>query len=554
MSRTLSEQYWLYAIAVGLLCSLPLFLMGLPFGYDLVHHYRVAQGLYDSIVSGNFYPSWLASTNGGYGDPSVRFYPPALYFLLAGLRAVTRDWYLASQLALTLLTVAGGVGMYLWARELTARSYAVAAALIYLLSPFHANEMYLAGMYAQYACASALPFVFAFIERILARNRWADAAGLAISYAMLILFNVPLALMGSIAAGIYALLRLAQSFKKEALYKLAAGALLGLALSCFYWLPVLFELKWKSPSGVGQGEWYDYRRNFIFRPSPNELHDWWMKKIIPLTLLLLIPAAVSLFKERRRALPVALVALLTFLMATVVSKPAWDIFPALQETQFPWRWLTITSACLSVLVALSLPELSRLRRTRLRPLALALLGLALIPLSFTVSQTIRGAVFHDRRAFDEILTLAREKETNRDFLPVWAASKPEEMNSPVEALGRKVNVTNWGAEQRDFQVETGNQVEARVKTFYYPLWKATAGGASLATRPASDGALLVAIPPDAVQVELKFIEPRSTYVAAVVSIIGLLLIALLVFLGRGGFAFDKSEARATQILNVNPES
>lgn len=521
------QRYWLYVIAIALLGSFALYLYGVPYGVDLPHHFRLAQGFFESIKGGDFYPSWLASTNGGYGDPSVRFYPPALYYLLSFFRLVTGDWYLATLAMLSLLTVSGCAGMYLWASALTGRSYAVLAALLYMLSPFHANEMYQAGMYAQYAAASVLPFAFAFTERIIANRRWRDAGGLGFSYGMLILFHPPLALLGSVALGIYACIRLAQSFSRRSLYQLTIGTVSGLAFSCCYWLPMVLELKWKSPSGSGQDKWFAYQNNFIFHPSPNSMGDYWIPIITTATFLMAMPAVVLLVRRKRQALAPALVALLTFLMATSLSKPIWDALSALQETQFPWRWLTITSACLSILVVISLPELVQMWRTRLRPLSFALLGITVIALSFTVLQVIRGATFRNQSAFDQMVTSLQGSETNKDFLPVWVSGKPLEMNQPVETPGRAVHVTEWSMKQKEFQIEAGASTEARLRVLYYPYWKATSEGTHLTTRPASDGALLVSIPQTATSVKVNFVEPASTYVAGALSIFGLLAIGVL---------------------------
>jgi hypothetical protein len=290
---------------------------------------------------------------------------------------------------------------------------------------------------------------------------------------------------------------------------------------------MLLELKWKSPSGAGQDKWFDYKYNFVFQPSPNEMGDWWIPILTAATLLMAVPAVVLIVRRRREALAPAAVALLTFLMATSLSKPIWDALPALQETQFPWRWLTITSAALSILVTLSLPELVRIGRTRLRPLSFALLGVTAIALSFTVFQVIRGAIFKNRSTFNQMVASLQGSETNKDFLPVWVSDKPTIMEQPVEAAGRDVQVTEWSATRREFKIGAGESTEVRLKTFYYPYWKASAEGKPLATRPANDGALLVSIPPTATTVKVDFVEPTSTYIAGALSILGLLAIALL---------------------------
>src|SRR5258706_2892694 len=140
-------------------------------------------------------------------------------------------------------------------------------------------------------------------------------------------------------------------------------------------------------------------------------------------------------------------------MAPSLSNPIGDALPPLQETQFPWRWLTITTACLSILVAISLPVLAQMWHTRLRALSLALCGITVIALSFTILQVIRGARFQKQSTFDEMIAALQGSETNKDFLPVWVPDKPQTMDQPVEASGRDLHVTEWSAKQREFKIE-----------------------------------------------------------------------------------------------------
>jgi uncharacterized membrane protein YfhO len=356
----------------------------------------------------------------------------------------------------------------------------------------------------------------------LARRR-----SLGISYGLLILFHLPLALLGSLAVSVYALIRLVQTFNSRSLYQLIAGALSGLALSCSYWLPMFLELKWKNPSGSGQDRWFDYKNNFIFHPSPNEMGDYWLPMITAATFLMAAPALVLIVRRSRQALAPAVVALMTFLMATSLSKPVWDALPALQETQFPWRWLTITSAALSILVTISLPELVQIGRTRLRPVSFVLVGAVVIALSFTILQVMRGGRFQNQSTFDQMVLSLQGSETNKDFLPVWVSDKPRTMDQPVEASGRDIHVAEWSVTRREFKIGAGALTEVRLRTLYYPYWKATAEGKTLATRPANDGALLVSVPPTATTVKVEFVEPTSTYIAGAFSVLGLLAIALL---------------------------
>jgi hypothetical protein len=242
--------------------------------------------------------------------------------------------------------------------------------------------------------------------------------------------------------------------------------------------------------------------------------------------LMAVPAVVLIVRRNRRTLAPAVVALVTFLMATSLSKPIWDALPALQESQFPWRWLTITSAALSILVTLSLPELVNIGRTRLRPLSFAVFGVTAIALSFTIFQVIRGALFKNRSTFNQMVISLQGSETNKDFLPIWVSDKRRIMDQPVEASGRDVHVVEWSMRRREFKIEAGAITEARLRILYYPYWRATAEGKPLATTPANDGALLVSIPPTASTVKVEFVEPTTTYIAGALTVLGFLAIAL----------------------------
>jgi hypothetical protein len=531
---------WPLVIAIGIVACLPLYFYGVPFVGDLPHHFRTALGFYESILNGNYYPSWHPSTNGGYGDLSVRFYPPALYFVLCGARLLTGDWFLASLFTSMLLTIVGALGMYLWARAFTTHYFALAAGLLYLLSPFHANEMYQAGMYGQYGAGNLLPFVFAFVERIIRGGSRRNVAALGLVYALVVLFHVPLAVIGSISVGIYALIRLAQSFSLTAIYRLVAGVLLGVALSCFYWLPVLRELKWKHPSGVGQGAWFDYRNNFLFQHSISVMSNFLLPMLAAATIALALPALVLFFKRRTDVIAPAVVAVIAFVMSTPVSKRIWDASSTLQETQFPWRWMTITSACVSLLITVSLPELAKIWRSRWRPVSLALIGLVAISISFTILQLIRGAPLFKHQEFNERVEAQRGSATNPDFLPVWAAETPHQMNNPVDTGSRQASVKDWSAEHKVFTIEPGPATEVRLKVFYYPYWVATANGTRLATNPADDGAILVSVPAgEGTLIDVRFVEPSSTRASAVVSLVAL-LITIVVGISRP--RFRKSEA------------
>src|ERR1700737_4004593 len=239
---------WLVLWATAILT--PILVWGVPFSRDLTNHFRFALPVYDSVQSGHFYPGWLAESNNGFGDASFRFYPPALYYLLALARTLTGNWYAATASTFTMLSMLGALGMYLWAREFTSSHLAMWAAIFYSVAPYHLNQLFQALLLAEFAAAALLPFTFLLAERVCRHRRARDIAGLAGAYALLILTHLPLAVIGSLALAFYALLRVDRKKFASAMGALAGSVALGLGASACYWTTMVSELNWIRADNV----------------------------------------------------------------------------------------------------------------------------------------------------------------------------------------------------------------------------------------------------------------------------------------------------------------
>jgi uncharacterized membrane protein (UPF0136 family) len=527
--------------AAAVIVLIPIFVWGIPVGPDLNSHYRSAVAFYDSIRGGNLYPGWMGSSNFGYGDARLRFYPPGLYYLLSGARALA-GWYSGTILTLCLLSIVGGLGIYYWSRSLCSTRNAMWAGIIYTIAPYHINQIYRSSMLAEYAACSVLPFAFAFVERLSRKGKAADIAGLAVSYALLILLNLPLALIGTFSLVLYGLFRINREIFWQTMMKLALASLTALAATAFFWSTVLTELPWIKGNTVDPNIYYDYRVNFIFSKSNLTNYGAWYTNLLGIvTIAFLLPALIFLkrsffVKQGDRALKaVFLMTVLSFLMTTEISRPVWAIVPKLREVQFPWRWLGITSMFGSILLAASIPKWSQRLKSRFRPRDLAV-GVALaLSLFFVTFQVVWDAEYLQGQEFYSKFPHSPGAPSFKDWLPVWATERARlhKMTADVEAESRAVTVDSWEPELRTFRVGDGATTEARVRTYYYPLWTATSQGKPLAVRPAEDGALLITIPPGETAVELLFREPRRVEIARFISSFGWMLILALLAFGPG---------------------
>ena len=539
---------------------LPIIVLGIPNGADLPNHFRFAQPFYESIQSGHWHPGWLAESNDGFGDPRFRFYPPGLYYLLAIARILTGNWYAGSVAAFTLLSIAGGLGGYFWARAFSSPKIAMWAGLLYTIAPYHLNELYQASLLSEYAACAILPFTFAFTERVCRDRRVSDVAGLAASYAALVLTHLPLTVIGSISLLIYAALRIEREKFLSTVIRFAVGFGLGLAASAFFWTTMLAELPWIKGNSSEPNVYYDYRANFLFSPAALTNRNTWYANILALALIGFLLPGIALahrfFKERNSAkgLKAALIlSVTTFLMATALSRPVWAIVPKLSEIQFPWRWLAVPSLAGCLLVAASIPKWREIVRASLRPRDIVVSLAFALSLVFVVTQIVQDCEYLNRSRFDSLAQEIRGAPSFKDWLPVAAHDLLHvDLKKPkVDAGLRSVTLQSWEPERRRFQIAAGSETLARVRTFYYPHWVATANGTRLSTRPAEDGAILISVPPDASDVTLEFREPPRVHKAELLSGIGWFLIgALLLSQATVVMMRRRSARRARKLLLV----
>ena len=525
-------------VLVSIAIMAPTLIWGMPSSRDLTNHFRFALPFYDALRAGNFHPGWLAESNAGYGDASFRFYPPALYYLLAFARLVFGDWFAATLVTVTLLFALGGFGVFFWARSIgSSEKIAMWAGILYTLAPYHLNQFFQSFMLAEFAGAAILPFVFAFTERVCQKRRARDTAGLAASYAILILTHLPLAVIASVALFVYAMARLEWKRHWATFGCLTVSAAIGLAASSFYWITMLSELSWIRADRINPDPSVNYRQNFILSSfSTDSLNVWWMNILLLMTVAMFWPAVALYWRSSRNQTEngkaikaLAAVLALTIFMATPLSIPLWNLIRPLQETQFPWRWLLITSMVWPLLLAAAIPFWKKMMTGRQRALIFFAAGTAAIAVTFSASHIIREAFWLTPLQFEARLTEIPGSESVSQWLPASAHEPFAKMNSAVAANGRSVEIESWAPERRVFRVGPGPAVDARIRTFFYPHWSATAGGQTLPVQADSDGAMLIAVPESAVTITLEFREPARVRRSGALSLCGWIAIVLLPF-------------------------
>ena len=520
----------LIVAAVAVAVMLPVLIVGLPYGYDLPHHYQCAMTFYESILSGDFYPSWSLNRNFGYGGMEARLYPPISHYSLAVFYLITGSWHIGSWLVLTLFSFLGGYSVYLWAREYMPANQAAFAGSIYVLLPYHLNQVYNTFFYAEFVGSSLLPFTFVFVSRVCRRGKMSDVVGLTVSFAVLILTHLPLTVIGAICFTIYGLSLLRREKIFSQIVKLAIGVSGGLAASSFFWIKVIQERDLLAKTIIYPDPWLDYRLHFLLTPiqtftgdlqtsiydSSTVFYDLMLLYTVVLALGCTVPFLIWL-KRKDNLTGVWLVFAVSVFLAIPASRFVWDASSLLQEVQFPWRWLSIVSITASVLSASKLNYLGEWFKSKKRPLGLLVVGSILFVAAFSIGQIMRQAPFLPK---DGIAAMMEENARAKGFTfwwTIWTKEEAFKITDKVLVANRDVQIEKWTATERNFQISAGETENARIAVFYHPNWTAAVDEIAIETKPDENGVLQISLPTEISSVKIYFQETSTVMIAQWIS-------------------------------------
>src|SRR3989344_5848792 len=358
----------------------------------------------------------------GYGYPIFNFYAPLAYYVGAAFMFLGFDALVAAKIMMALGIILAGIFMYFLAREFFGEFGGIASGLFYLYAPYHAVDIYVRGDVAEFWAYAFIPLAFlGFYKRNILLGT-IGFAGLILSHNLTAMMITPFLL-------IVVLLNCYIAFKNKKSFIFNHPSLifiLSLAISAFYWIPALAEMKYTNVlSQIGGGA--DFRDHFVcieqlwnsvwgFGGSVAGCIDGLSFKIGKLHILASIAAFVlTLCVNKIRKSKNGEIIFLSFLgfflsvfLTLEVSKSIWEAIPAMAFFQYPWRFLILISFFASLLAG-SLIYL--LKQIKIKPY-------------LTATALVFFLLFFDLKLFvpQTILSKTAENYTNEITLK-WNVSK-----------------------------------------------------------------------------------------------------------------------------------
>lgn len=543
--------FLLAAVLFSALIVVPIILIGIPDTVDLPQHFRFADTFYSSIINGDLFPGWAGNENFGYGDIGIRFYPPLAYYFLAIGRIIAGNWYDATWLTFMFWMVVGCFGIYYWARNWFSIKESSIIAIIYVLIPFHLNQLYTGfNPFSELAASSILTFCFAFLTKVLTREKTVYILGLGCFYALLIMTHLPTAIVGSICLFGYSLTFCRKADFTKHVSKAALAVCIGLAASAFYWIRLITEMKWLNHESerYSQG-FFDFAGNFF--PLSYHIKDKPVFNYLILDLTALITVLTFAFAlvfllnkqnnssdsiaEKSISKTVLPVGIFAFLMFTPLSAPVWELITPIQKIQFPLRWMPVAAMCGAIVFGAALNYVHRAGFFKRKICFYAFFVFIVINLLFNFTYILHPSSYIplERQKFEAKIKNLPDEPSFYCWWAVWAKLPALENTERLQTDSRTNSILDWKTEHKSFFVDPGTPSNARIATFYYPFWKAMVNGRSVEVERDENGAILIPIPAEKVRVDLVFEEPPINNASGIFSLgTWLLLLLILIFSTR----------------------
>lgn len=566
----------LLALALALLAAGPFLARpGLPRDTDAELHVFRAAEMSACWEAGVVYPRWAPDFYYGYGYPIFNYYAPLTYHLSSLFALAPGVDIVAGVKAVFVLgATLGSLGTYLLVRDLLDAEAGVVAAAAFDFAPYVLFvDPFVRGDLAEYFAITLLPPALFLMRRVIGRGGRGSLALAAFSVAVMVLTHN---LMGVVGLAFLLATFLWQVVIERERSGVGRGALvlgLGLALSAFFWVPMLVELDAVQLTVVGAGH-FDFRNHFVSLGellAPSRRVD--LGAVAPRHRLNLglaqwvlalggIGAIARGARERERALLFFALtsAGLVFLMLPI-SRFVWEAIPPLAYLQFPWRLLGPAGLTLAVLVGAGTALVpNRWRGSALAAVLMVILVLALPTMFPHPWEPDFGDTSPAGIVAFELEGKALGTTSTGDFLPsiVEADLHPElslinsySHNGPVDKVNRttlpqgaNVQIVEHTPVQDRFWVTSEGGFKLRLYTLVFPGWHAYIDGEEVEIEPGlPEGFITLDVPAGDHEILVRFEDTPPRVIGWWVSAGGLLALALTMVLGGASSTKSKGVLR-----------
>lgn len=515
--------------------------------------YEMTRGIKD----GMFPVRWSEDFGYGYGYPVFTFYAPFSYYVGAYIQLLSNiDPLEATKLLIVFGTILAGITMFLLAREFWGNSGGIVSSLLYVYAPYHAVDIYVRGDVAEFWAYAFIPLAFYGLWKAYATEKRRYIVIGAIGFAGIILSHNLTALMTTPFLFAQLCILFVLDHKKYP-RKIIVGLktlFLGLLLSAWYWLPVMFEIPYTNVLSQTTGG-FDFHKNFIClsqfwyspwgyggsAPGCVDGLSFMLGKIHIFVTALSILIAVLMYKEERAKLVLvsSIFLLFSLLLTLQISQPVWNIIAPMSLFQFPWRFLVMVMFTMSFISGFIVWTLRHTIFSN-RPIAIYI-GVVLLLIAIVF---LNHKFFKPKTVYQESFQTFTDREyiawnlsnDAHEYLPKGFAIPQHQADLPQTVFEAKSNTARISYEsiktnQKTAIVHTASRVIFHANIAYFPGWKATVDNSNVPITQVSNG-MNITVPRGDHDVSFTYHQTPIELIASAVSVIGFFILLIGIIIPR----------------------
>ena len=510
-------------IGLALLASYPLFTDFLTVGMDQEFHLRRIDGLFGALQSGQW-PARISTGHfGGKGYATPVMYPELFLYFPAALRLAGASLLFAWKAMLFAINLGTAFSAYFCGRRLmNSRAAGMAAAVVYLLSPYRLCDLYIRAALGEALAMAFLPLLLYGLWQLLAGDagQW---PWLVLACTGIFQSHILSTEMAAVFAALCALAALPALCRRVRLAALGKAAGMAVLLNLWFLVPFLtYALKggfkiFAAHVDLHQHALYPAQMFATFWPADPSLWSDGLGTLenemiltlglAPLVCLGLLAAGWWFCGARpgmKAGLAAAVAAGLCLYAASVYFP--WELLQRvplldrlLSPVQFPWRTLGFAAACFAVVAAAALTAFAG-QKAKLAALG-ALLAVAVLPASALMDGLLVTPAYMGQT--DDIPHLGGNYS---EYLPEGVNDAA--LTAAPDGLEPQDELTVSGLSKSgghiEFDYSAAQDTAVYLPLTAYPGYTARLDGRPLELSAAPDGRLAVTLPAGAGRLTVDF--------------------------------------------------
>lgn len=230
----------LLMMIVSVICMMPCMGRDIPQGDDMTFHILRVESVYQAFKTGQGWPVYIYSRIlEGYGYGTGIFYPDILLLPAVLFRWMGASPELAMKLYIFVILFLTCCTSYIAGKNIGKSRYiGIVTMILYTMGHYHLEDIYRRSAIGEVLAMMFIPLVFLSLYDFTEEQHRKKGL-MCFTFSALLLSHTISFVLCAMAAFVWVLIRIKKVWNKELILGLAAEALACIAITCFYWLPVL---------------------------------------------------------------------------------------------------------------------------------------------------------------------------------------------------------------------------------------------------------------------------------------------------------------------------